>query len=183
MLIDLKAGRQVLDGEHALMLMRYRGYANADIDRISVQQEVYRAVIDQLATPATILKLPSLTSIIAQNVQTNMSVGELIWIGTNYVTMDTDDVVTNTLPHTPRYINNISYILPNERGILALVNEYYNPYNEEITRLNLADVPVERGRFPVRHGRRRFHGGRRGRGLRVAGSRLDFRFGQQLGRR
>ncbi len=144
MLIDLKAGRQVLDGEHALMLMRYRGYANADIDRISVQQEVYRAVIDQLATPATILKLPSLTSIIAQNVQTNMSVGELIWIGTNYVTMDTDDVVTNTLPHTPRYINNISYILPNERGILALVNEYYNPYNEEITRLNLADVPVER---------------------------------------
>lgn len=145
MLIDLKAGRQVLDGEHALMLMRYRGYANADIDRISVQQEVYRAVIDQLATPATILKLPSLTSIIAQNVQTNMSVGELIWIGTNYVTMDTDDVVTNTLPHTPRYINNISYILPNERGILALVNEYYNPYNEEITRLNLADVPVERG--------------------------------------
>lgn len=145
MLIDLKAGRQVLDGEHALMLMRYRGYANADIDRINMQQEVYRAVIDQLATPATILKLPSLTSIIAQNVQTNMSVGELIWIGTNYVSMDTDDVVTNTLPHTPRYINNISYILPDERGILSLVNEYYNPYNEEITRLNLADIPVERG--------------------------------------
>ena len=145
MLIDLKAGRQVLDGEHALMLMRYRGYANADIDRINTQQEVYRAVIDQMATPATILKLPSLTSIIAQNVQTDMSVGELIWIGTNYVTMDTDDVVTNTIPHTPRYINNISYVLPDERGILALVNEYYNPYNEEITRLNLADVPVEKG--------------------------------------
>lgn len=145
MLIDLKAGRQVLDGEHALMLMRYRGYANADIDRISMQQEVYRAVIDQLATPATILKLPSLTSIIAQNVQTDMSVGELIWIGTNYVTMDTDDVVTNTIPHTAQYINNISYVLPDEREILALVNEYYNPYNEKITRLNLADVPVEQG--------------------------------------
>ena len=37
-----------------------------------------------------------------------MSVGELIWIGTNYVTMDTNDVVTNTIPHTARYINNIS---------------------------------------------------------------------------
>lgn len=145
MLIDLKAGRQLLDGEHALMLMRYRGYANADIDRIGVQQQVYKAVIEQLATPATILKLPSLTSIIAQNVQTDMSVGELIWIGTNYVTMDTEDVVTNTIPHTARYINNISYVLPNERQILSLVNEYYNPYNEEITRLNLADVPVEQG--------------------------------------
>ncbi len=148
MLIDLKAGRQVLDGEHALMLMRYRGYDNADIDRIDMQQQVYRAVIEQLATPATILKLPSLTSIIAQNVQTDMSVGELIWIGTNYVTMDTDDVITNTIPHTPRYINDISYVLPKEQEILALVNEYYNPYEEEITRLNLADVPVEQGDTP-----------------------------------
>ena len=143
MLIDLKAGTQLLDGEHALMLMRYRGYDNADIERINMQQEVYRAVIEQLATPATILKLPSLTSIIAQNVQTDMSVGELIWIGTNYVTMDTNDVVPNTIPHTARYINNISYVLPDEQEILALVNEYYNPYEEEITRLNLADVPVE----------------------------------------
>ncbi|MBS7316005.1 MAG: LCP family protein [Clostridiaceae bacterium] len=143
MLIDLKAGRQLLDGEHALMLMRYRGYANADIDRIGVQQQVYKAVIEQLATPATILKLPSLTSIIAQNVQTDMTVGELIWIGTNYVTMNTDDVVTNTIPHTASYINNISYVLPSESEILELVNEYYNPYTEKITRLNLAEVPVE----------------------------------------
>ena len=143
MLIDLEAGHQVLDGEHALMLMRYRGYDNADIDRISVQQEVYKAVIKQLATPSIILKLPSLTSIIAQNVQTDMSVGELIWIGTNYATMNTDDVVTNTIPNTAKYINEISYVLPDEEEILGLVNTYYNPYEEEITRLNLADVPVE----------------------------------------
>ena len=57
--------------------------------------------------------------------------------------MDTNDVVTNTIPYTARYINNISYVLPDEQEILALVNEYYNPYEEEITRLNLADVPVE----------------------------------------
>jgi LCP family protein required for cell wall assembly len=143
MLIDLKAGRQTLDGEHALMYMRYRGYDNADIDRIHAQQEVYKAVIKKLATPATILKLPSLTATIAQNVQTNLSVGEIIWIGTNYVSMNTEDVVTETIPHTAEYINDISYILPSERGILRVVNETFNPYTEDISRLNLAEVPVE----------------------------------------
>ena len=57
--------------------------------------------------------------------------------------MNTDDVVTNTIPHTASYINNISYVLPSESEILELVNEYYNPYTEKITRLNLAEVPVE----------------------------------------
>lgn len=144
MIIDLKAGRQKLDGEHALMLMRYRGYSNADIDRIGVQQQVYQAVIEQLATPATILRLPSLTSIIAQNVTTDMSVGELIWIGTNYVTMDPADVVTETLPHYTTYVNDISYVVPSERKLLNLINESFNPYLEEITRLNLAAVPEEK---------------------------------------
>lgn len=155
MIIDLKAGRQVLDGEHALMLMRYRGYSNADIDRIGVQQQVYQAVIEQLATPATILKLPSLTSIIAQNVTTDMSVGELIWIGTNYVTMDTEDVVAKTLPHFTTYVNNISYVVPSEQRLLNLVNEFFNPYLEEITRLNLAEVPEEEVEEDKRNSRSR----------------------------
>ena len=47
------------------------------------------------------------------------------------------------LGHSRGYINNISYVLPSESEILDLVNEYYTPYTEKITRLNLAEVPVE----------------------------------------
>ncbi len=144
MLIDLKAGYQHLDGEHALMLMRYRSYDNADIDRINMQQQVYQVVIRKLATPATILKLPSLTSILARNVETDMTVGEWIWIGTNYASMDTESVQMYTLPHTAAYINDISYVLPSEREILALVNDSFNPYFEEITKLRLAEIPPQR---------------------------------------
>ncbi len=143
MIIDLKEGQQTLDGEHALMYMRYRGYANADLARIEAQQSFYQAVIEKIARPATLLNLPGLASVVMENVETDLSVGEMIWIGVNYISMDTDTMVYNTLPNTPRYINEISYVIPNERQILELVNTYYNPYVEEITSLKLTPVPQE----------------------------------------
>lgn len=145
MIIDLKEGQQTLDGEHALMYMRYRGYANADLARIEAQQSFYQAVIEKVARPATLLKLPGLASVVMDNVETDLSVGEMIWIGVNYVSMDTETIVYNTLPNTPRYINKISYVIPNEKQILELVNAYYNPYLEEITSLKLASVPGTSG--------------------------------------
>ncbi len=36
--IHLKKGRQLLDGDKALQLVRYRGYLNADIGRMEIQQ-------------------------------------------------------------------------------------------------------------------------------------------------
>lgn len=145
MIINLKEGQQTLDGEHALMYMRYRGYANADLARIQAQQSFYQAVIEKIARPATLLKLPGLASVVMDNVETNLSVGEMIWIGVNYVSMDTDTIVYNTLPNTPRYINKISYVIPNEKQILELVNSYYNPYLREITSLKLTAVPGNSG--------------------------------------
>lgn len=147
MIIDLKEGQQTLDGEHALMYMRFRGYANADLARIQAQQSFYQAVIEKIARPATLLKLPGLASVVMDNVETDLSVGEMIWIGVNYVSMDTSTMVYNTLPNTPRYINKISYVIPNEKQILELVNAYYNPYLREITSLKLTAAPANSDRL------------------------------------
>jgi anionic cell wall polymer biosynthesis LytR-Cps2A-Psr (LCP) family protein len=46
--IDLQPGRQVLDGEKAEMLMRYRkGYQEGDLSRIGVQQAFLEAALEQ----------------------------------------------------------------------------------------------------------------------------------------
>jgi len=140
--INIKKGLQTLDGKNALHYMRYRGYANADIARIDAQQDFYKAIAKKMATPSTLLKLPALAGVVFDNVTTDLSIGEIIWLGTNYITMDTDTIVTETLPHRATYINGLSYVIPSGSGILKVVNQYFNPYTEDITRLNLAPVPV-----------------------------------------
>ena len=48
--IDLKAGTQLLNGDQCMQYLRFRsGYANADLGRISAQQEFLRAVLGQSA--------------------------------------------------------------------------------------------------------------------------------------
>ena len=142
MVIDLKEGQQHLDGEHALMYMRYRGYANADLSRIKAQQSFYKAVLRQLAQPATVFRLPAIASAVEKHVQTDISFGEMLWIGMKYCTMNTDDLVMNTMPNTPQYIGSASYVVPRGEALLELVNQYYNPYLEPIEALGLTPVPA-----------------------------------------
>ncbi len=141
MIIDLKAGYQHLDGEHALMYMRYRGYANADLARIQAQQGFYKAVLSKIAQPSTVFKLPSLVSIVRDKVDTDLTLGEMLWIGMNFYTMDAGSMITNTLPNTPKYIGGASYVVPREQAILELVNAYYNPCVSPVTALTLTPVP------------------------------------------
>ena len=66
--IDIKAGRQVLDGETALQYVRYRDRLG-DVALVNPHYEVYdgrverqrkflMAVIDEILQPSTLLKLP-----------------------------------------------------------------------------------------------------------------------------
>ena len=51
LVIELEAGKQKLDGEHAMMFMRFRknddgtGYAMGDLDRNKAQSQFYSAVL------------------------------------------------------------------------------------------------------------------------------------------
>ncbi|MEO1377652.1 MAG: LCP family protein, partial [Cyanobacteria bacterium J06635_10] len=51
--INLKAGKQHLDGDKALQLLRFRNDGRGDIGRIQRQQLVMRALMDQALNPAT----------------------------------------------------------------------------------------------------------------------------------
>ena len=55
--IKLEKGPAHLDGQKALELVRYRGYANADIGRIEVQELFLKALIKKAASLANILKI------------------------------------------------------------------------------------------------------------------------------
>ena len=78
--IHLRAGRQLLGGEQAMQLVRYRkGYAMQDIRRTEVQQEFLRALARRCLSPQNIGRLPELLSIMRQSVTTDLSLGNFLY--------------------------------------------------------------------------------------------------------
>ncbi|MBE9031620.1 LCP family protein [filamentous cyanobacterium LEGE 11480] len=76
--INLKAGRQRLNGDQVLQLLRFRYDEYGDIGRIQRQQIVMRALMEQALNPATITRLPQILSVIQSHLDTNLSVEELV---------------------------------------------------------------------------------------------------------
>jgi LCP family protein required for cell wall assembly len=66
--IDIQPGYQLLDGSDALSFVRYR-HTDDDYHRIARQQEFIKAFKDELEQKLTITKLPSVVSMIEDNVE------------------------------------------------------------------------------------------------------------------
>jgi LCP family protein required for cell wall assembly len=76
--IDLKAGRQHMNGEKLSQLMRFRYDDKGDIGRIQRQQMVMRALMEQALNPATVARLPKILNVIQSHIDTNLTVEELV---------------------------------------------------------------------------------------------------------
>ncbi|MEM6449868.1 MAG: LCP family protein [Cyanobacteria bacterium P01_D01_bin.105] len=76
--IDLKAGKQRLNGDQAMQFLRYRYDNNGDIGRVQRQQMLMRALVEQALNPTTIARLPKILSVIQSHVDTNLSIEELV---------------------------------------------------------------------------------------------------------
>ncbi|MHB9004628.1 MAG: LCP family protein, partial [Coriobacteriia bacterium] len=75
---NIPAGRQLLDGEHALTFVRSRDFPDADFTRIKHQQEFFKALADQLVKAGNVIKVPTIIRGMAEYMSTDMSVGDMI---------------------------------------------------------------------------------------------------------
>ncbi|QDL07728.1 LytR family transcriptional regulator [Brasilonema octagenarum UFV-E1] len=76
--INLKKGKQHLNGDQALQLLRFRHDENGDIGRIQRQQMVMRALMDQSVNPATVAQLPKVLNVVKEHIDTNLTLEELL---------------------------------------------------------------------------------------------------------
>lgn len=83
--VTLKPGLQRLDGEHLLGYVRFRHDAIGDFGRVKRQQQVVKAIGDQLSTFQTITKLPKLVGIVTPFVNTNMDAADILFMAKDYV--------------------------------------------------------------------------------------------------
>ena len=111
--IHLKEGEQLIDGEKAEQLLRYRHdnpdkygnmatysdeYGNNDTGRMRTQREFIMAVIKQTAKPENIFKIGQILDVAERNVQTNIDFNVAKDYIPYIVEFNTDDIVTGTLP-------------------------------------------------------------------------------------
>lgn len=76
--INLKAGKQRLNGDQALQFLRFRYDELGDIGRIQRQQMLMRSLMEQTLNPATIVRLPKIVSVIQEHIDTNLTIEELV---------------------------------------------------------------------------------------------------------
>lgn len=128
--IHFSKGMRHLSGSEALKVVRFReGYASQDIGRMQTQQDFLKAIAKQMLTPATLTKLDDLCKIFIQYVETDLTVGNLVWLGGEVIGMGAESIEFSTLPGDWKS----PYIYLNQEEVLALVNEHLNPYVEDRT--------------------------------------------------
>ena len=132
--INLSKGYQLLDGDKAEQLVRFRRYPEGDIKRVKVQQEFIQAVIDQKLNVQIVTKLPELYKALSDNVQTNLSLTDVIKYANSIVDIDKENVAMYSLPG--QYSGSeykASYWLPDMREIKLLVQNTFGYETKDIT--------------------------------------------------
>lgn len=124
--IHLKRGYQLLDGDKAEQLVRFRRYPNGDIDRIKVQQDFVKELIEQKLSAAYILKIPEVYSIIEKHSSTDMSLREMIDAGKQLLAVkDGEKFKSFTVPGEGRYVGEVSYFIHSKEQLdILLANEF-----------------------------------------------------------
>lgn len=131
--IHFSAGTQHLSGSQALKVVRFRhnsdgsGYGSEDIGRMETQQNFLKAVAKQVLRVENLGKVDQFVKIFQTYVETDLTVGNLAWLGKEAIGMGSEAISFSTLPgewHSP-------YIYLDQEAVLTLVNEYLNPYVED----------------------------------------------------
>ena len=143
--IHLRAGRQLLGGEQAMQLVRYRkGYAMQDIRRTEVQQEFLQALARRCLSPQSIGRLPELLSIMRQSVTTDLSLGNFLYFAQALHTCGVSELFCCTLAGEGVTVNGVSYYPLYEGRLLETVNAHLNPYDAPRTSADVRVITPQR---------------------------------------
>ena len=126
LIIDLKQGQQVLDGDKTLQYLRFRkGYKDADLGRINAQQIFLKEMISQSISFRNLFKIPGMLSIYSKNVTTNIPLSKLSQYGLTAFKIDMSKIRSETLPGSPKTISGVSYYIHSEDEMNELMKDIF----------------------------------------------------------
>lgn len=151
--IKLPPGTYPLNGEQVVHLLRYRqgnadpvtgirkGYINGDEDRIKLQQEFIRALVDQKLNLSIIQKIPSIFSNIMNDLDTNLAIKDVIRYSKLLVNFSSTGIRTETVPgNNTDESSNGAVFIPNMLALEYLINDMFT--NADTSKMSYANPNV-----------------------------------------
>ncbi|BAY13679.1 LCP family protein [Calothrix sp. NIES-2098] len=131
--INLKAGKQHLNGDQALQLLRFRHDELGDIGRIQRQQMVLRALMDQSLNLGTVARLPKVLDVVKEHIDTNLTVEELAALVGFGARTNRSNMQMLMVPgrFSEKGEFDASYWLPNRSAIAKLMAKHYGVESEQ----------------------------------------------------
>ncbi|MCQ2418751.1 MAG: LCP family protein [Clostridia bacterium] len=128
--IHLKEGKQRLNGEEALWVLRYRsGYALADLKRVEVQRDLIKAALEQWVSLRKLPRGASALFSLKDGTTTDLSTRNFAWAAKAVRSIGLSGMQTATLPGEWRS----PYYYPFAQDGADLLNRYFNPTTRTIT--------------------------------------------------
>ena len=133
--IHLKAGVQLLDGEKAENLVRFRhnnngtsypaSYGDNDVGRMRTQREFITQVVKQTIQLKNITKIGEIVDIAYQYVETNVTLSVLKDYIPYALEFSTENIQTGSLPGTNEKINGLWFFKANKTETKELVSQMF----------------------------------------------------------
>lgn len=119
--IDLKKGRQHMDGETAIQYVRFRD-EEGDIGRIKRQQHFLMAVYEKISSADMLLHIPGLAQQLTAMIKTDLPINDMLSLGKALHAMVREKGLSMAMvPGTPEYIDGISYWQPDITDLRELM--------------------------------------------------------------
>ncbi|MBT9154385.1 MAG: putative transcriptional regulator YvhJ [Firmicutes bacterium] len=124
LVINLRRGQQILDGDKAEQYVRYRG-SEGDMGRIARQQRFMIAALRTMLRPANIMRVNSIVDIALSSVRTNIDAQAILKYLPLVGNISPEKVTMLTLPGTDGWINGVSFWLVDEKTTDGMLREYF----------------------------------------------------------
>lgn len=147
--LDLKPGTQHLEGEEALKYVRFRKDKDSDFGRIRRQQTFLRAVMKKVFRLGSVLRLPQIAGIAADNVETDLGLSQMIAYGRLLRSLEQEDLEMAMLPGKTKTINRVSYVIPDEEKVAWMIERVLRDKPLELTQEEIENANV---RIDVKNG-------------------------------
>ena len=130
--LTVERGQQRLNGEQAVVVLRNRNFATADIGRVMITQSFLSEAARQIIAQRNNIQITSIANIFLNNVATDMSLDDLIFFANAFLQISPDDIRFHMLPgFVDTMRGSFVAILLDEW--LAMLNTYISPFNFEKT--------------------------------------------------
>lgn len=135
--LTIGPGEVTLNGMMAEGFVRKRygseeGYGNGDLSRVQ-QQRIFYAAVAKKMKDMSLSQMLTIATSCYDEVQTSMSVSEMLAYAKEVQALDLDQMQIMTTPGSTAWFNDLSYFSIRRNEYIEMYNTYFNPYGDPLT--------------------------------------------------